>query len=205
MSNEILNMFDSMQAQEDKRTRALAAEVDAILAAMDLKPVQGPGIPDQNLFILKKDDLVHFLRTRQHLESERNIKADELVSRMKEINTIIDHISSHGRRFFYSVNSGIVEHFDLDECQLVWVGWNGTIKAPELNGFTHGGTLRTLVEGFAQYILKGTPIPDWQINAHRIENVWGYDEASAAELSYILQGFPCFRAPVYTPNKGARP
>lgn len=135
-------------------------------------------------------------------------RTQERQARVAEANALIELIASHGRQFFryrgraeynakdknttwYPANR--VARFELRNGRLYYVD-EYSQRAVYLQrtgfrnawfGFTHGGTLRALVESMRDYILDGTPVPRWQIviqqrDANGLENnIWGYDVASA--------------------------
>lgn len=87
--------------------------------------------------------------------------------RLEIINKLIKYISEHGRRFFWTkgtVNQDSVESvafMKLKNGRLYFVD-NYTLKEIPIidnghrwNGFSHGGTLRALVQDFADYIRTG--------------------------------------------------
>lgn len=62
--------------------------------------------------------------------------------------------------------------------------------------FSHGGTLRALVEDMHEYIVNGTPVPRWriviqQLGSNGLEgNVWGYDVESARAVRDAAYALP---------------
>lgn len=131
---------------------------------------------------------------------------DNKTERLEHANTLIRIISEHGRRFFMhtpkngetriarlELRGGKV--YFVDDYSQKSVYTHKTAIPSRWKGFTHGGTLRSLVEDMRDYIVKGRPIPRWKIVIRQLgsegleNNVWGYDEKSAEkvrELAYAL-------------------
>jgi hypothetical protein len=119
--------------------------------------------------------------------------------RLAHANALIEIIAGHGRRFFYSRTHDRVASMTLDDGGRVYYvddysgrrvytskpgSWDGM-------GFSHGGTLKDLVERLRDYISKGRLLPRWVIGISRPNgsNTWGYDNESMAkvrELAYAL-------------------
>ncbi|WP_198387826.1 hypothetical protein [Burkholderia ubonensis] len=61
-------------------------------------------------------------------------------------------------------------------------------------GFTHGGTLRALVEDMRDYIMNGTPVPRWKIAIRQLGNperdVWGYGFEAAEAVRKAAFALP---------------
>ncbi|HDR9065509.1 TPA: hypothetical protein ACU967_002267 [Burkholderia contaminans] len=110
------------------------------------------------------------------------------IDRAVHANTLIKIIASHGRRFFYSESKNQYARIELDERGRVWFidYYTGkriyTHRSGHWNGFTSGGTLKSLVEDMRDYITFGMRIAPWKIAPPRENgsNIWGYP-AEAAE------------------------
>lgn len=113
--------------------------------------------------------------------------------RARHANELIRIISAHGRRFFYSPEHNRIAHIEVDDRSRVWfiddysgkrIYTHATGFASRWHGFTHGGTLRSLIEAMRDYVVGGWPIGRWRIAIPMIgnssENIWGYDAESAA-------------------------
>lgn len=130
-------------------------------------------------------------------------------TRLEHANALIKIISSHGRRFFWHggvqkwdavaqknvlVPADRLARFELEKGRLYFVDdyTEKAILLPRPNwgrgdwrGFSHGGTLRSLVEAMSNYIRLGTRVPRWQIVIKQLgesgleRNVWGYDPKPA--------------------------
>lgn len=138
-------------------------------------------------------------------------KAQQKQIRLEHANALIQIISQHGRKFFRTnrhsaagvagtdrvaqliLRNGHV--YLIDECSGKAVYTHKTGFSNDWRGFTHGGTLRSLVEDMRDYITKGIPVPRWKIVIQQLgydtleKNIWGYDLASAIavrEAAYQL-------------------
>jgi hypothetical protein len=123
------------------------------------------------------------------------IDLDSRNGRLETANRIIEIISEHGRRFF-SLNADRrepvypdrISRFEIIKDRL-WFRDKYTGKriyvlyrAGRWRGFSEGGTLRSLVENLADYILKGAPVrahfgpwADWICHG----DLWGYGDSMA--------------------------
>lgn len=128
--------------------------------------------------------------------------------RVEHANALIKVIAAHGRRFFYCKSEDRTAHIELDARGRVWFVndfraariythkpgcWNGM-------GFSHGGTLKALVEDMRDYIVRGEQIPRWKIAPERMRddgsNIWGYSPESA-----IAVRAAAFELPIMEPEK----
>lgn len=145
----------------------------------------------------------------------------EKEARLAHANELIRIIASHGRRFFFhhgtnrydpktkittfvaanrfaylELRNGRVYFVDDYTSQAIYTHRAGF--GNKWRGFSHGGTLRALVEDMRDYIIHGTPIARWKIVIQRLQakgtddledNVWGYDADAARavrEAAYKL-------------------
>lgn len=122
--------------------------------------------------------------------SAREEAAKERRERLEEANGLIKIISDYGRRFFYNQQRGSVARFctnargqiyfvDDYSGKAIYVAYKGRWQ-----GFTHGGTLRNLVEALSYYIRTGHRLSiDW-IGPERRRitdgNIWGYEPGEMA-------------------------
>lgn len=106
--------------------------------------------------------------------------------RAAQVNKLIHEIANCGRRFFYNKNTDCYAMIEVDARGRVW--WIDDFTEKRIythyrywgKGFSHGGTLRSLVDNFRDYITKGTqvpshsfgPWPDWCCGG----DLWGYGE-----------------------------
>ncbi len=107
----------------------------------------------------------------------RSIKLE----RLAHVNALIKVISDHGRRFFYNgTNNRIAMLYMADSGRLYWIDdyngkhiYTGTVEGYEhkWRGFSHGGTLRDLVQQMVLYVQKGVKIRRYYIAPDH----WGYD------------------------------
>jgi len=133
--------------------------------------------------------------------------------RIAHANALIQIIASHGRRFFMHQpraknESGILEEprfarlelrngriYYIDDYTQKAVYTYQTKFRNSWHGFSHGGTLKNLVECMVEYIRFGTKVPKWmiviqQMGRETLEgNIWGYDFESAIKVreeAYLL-------------------
>lgn len=106
--------------------------------------------------------------------------------RLEHANQLIAVIARHGRRFFYNQTRNATAHFKLDHRGRVWFidDYSGqriyTHRAgfqSRWRGFSHGGTLRDLVERMHDYIVSGQQLSSHWLGPERSYtegNIWGY-------------------------------
>ena len=104
--------------------------------------------------------------------------------RVAEVNQLIKTISDYGRRFFYDKRADRVAHMAIAKTghlyfvddysgKMIYIAYQG-----RWDGFSHGDTLKTLVERLADYVRTGRRLSmDW-IGPERFDqsNIWGYAE-----------------------------
>ena len=113
------------------------------------------------------------------------------IERTEHANALIKIISQHGRRFFWNEKAQRVASFELDGRGRVWFidDYNGkriythpTGFGSRWRGFSHGGTLRALIEALREYITHGTQLHPEYIAPERMNpgsNIWGYSTEEA--------------------------
>lgn len=114
--------------------------------------------------------------------------------RVEHANQLIQVIARHGRRFFYDQKSDTTARLELDHRGKVWfhdhyskarVYTHPATFGNGWRGFTHGGTLRQLVEDMRDYVLTGRKIWISSLGPQRISdrsNIWGYEELAMAKV-----------------------
>lgn len=118
-----------------------------------------------------------------------NIEAK--LQRLTHANQLIKIIAAHGRRFFFSESTGRTAElfigprgrvFLLDEYTGKIIYTHKTTWTNKWRGFSHGGTLRCLVEMMRDYIVKGEAIQEYYLGPERGQltdgNIWGYELAA---------------------------
>lgn len=120
--------------------------------------------------------------------------------RVEHANQLIDVIATHGRRFFYRQESGRVARLELDARGRVWLidEYSGariyTHDTPFGNnwrGFSHGGTMRGLIERMRDYITSGVPLNSGCIAPPMsYGDMWGYGEDAAAAVRAAAAALP---------------
>lgn len=118
------------------------------------------------------------------------------MNRVGHANELIKAISDHGRRFFWNERDKRVARLELDQRGKVWWvdDYRGTRVCTEKiggcehrwHGFSHGGTLKQLVQMMREYIKTGERIYIGYIAL----DCWGYDDQAAAALRLDAQGLP---------------
>ncbi|SFI71182.1 hypothetical protein SAMN05216206_2807 [Pseudomonas guineae] len=126
--------------------------------------------------------------------------------RAEQVNQAIKIIADHGRRFFYSQASGLYASVEVDARGKVW--WIDDYTGKRIythpntwgnrwRGFSHGGTLRDLVEAFRDYICTGKQLSPFYLGPerHRITdgNIWGYSTEAMTAVREQAGTLPVFR------------
>lgn len=129
--------------------------------------------------------------------------------RLGHANALIEIISRHGRRFFRNRESGAIARLELDARGRLW--WIDDYRGSRVytgkvmgyphrwRGFSHGGTLRSLVEALRGYILRGELLHPEYIAPSRIDpkngDIWGYGFEAAAAVRCEASYLPLFQRP----------
>lgn len=118
---------------------------------------------------------------------KRTIKEEKL-ARLEHVNALIETISKYGRRFFYNEKNNCVASMMVSKTGHIWFQDDYTRKMVYVaytgrwRGFSHGGTLKALIERLAEYVRYGKKIEvDW-IGPERFDdsNIWGYSQEQMA-------------------------
>lgn len=130
------------------------------------------------------------LRARQPKPSKART---ERLERIKHVNDLIKVISDHGRRFFWNAKDQRVARMEMDARGRLW--WIDDYRGARVSiekigghehrwkGFSHGGTLMSLVQALRHYVKTNDPISMYSI----APDCWGYDaEAQAATKQAAL-------------------
>jgi len=122
------------------------------------------------------------------------------IDRVVHANQLIQVIAAHGRRFFYCKSKDTYARIELDARGCVRFVDDYTQKPVythyryDWKGFTHGGTLRALVECMRDYIMTGEKIPRWRIATYQLgnrsENIWGYSLEAAEAVRAAAFALP---------------
>ncbi|MGX6999856.1 hypothetical protein [Caballeronia sp. KNU42] len=132
----------------------------------------------------------------------------ERQQRVEHANALIRVISDHGRRFFYNETANRIARIEIDGRGRVWfiddykgsrIYTHATVFGNHWRGFSHGGTLRSLVESMRDYIMTGKQIGRWRIATERSftdGDIWGYgpDAAKAVRAA-------AFELPIMAPEE----
>jgi hypothetical protein len=155
------------------------------------------------------DDLPTVAEHRPRLPScpQKN-KLNLKQQRAVYVNQAIRIIADHGRRFFYSQTVNRYASMEVDHRGKVWfiddysgkrVFTHETVWGGRWRGFSHGGTLRRLVEDFRDYIRTGVPLSPLYLGPERSFdecNVWGYDAEGMQAVREQAGALPVFRQTV---------
>ncbi|WP_428398213.1 hypothetical protein [Marinobacter salarius] len=113
--------------------------------------------------------------------------------RLENVNQFIREIGSHGRQFFYNSKHDRYARMEMDDRGRVWFVDDYSekriythLRNRNWRGFSHGGTLRSLVELFCDHIKKGTQLrygyfsvnPNLYCSGHP----WGYGHEDYPKL-----------------------
>jgi hypothetical protein len=114
--------------------------------------------------------------------------AELKLERLAHANELIRIISSHGRSFFFNKTHDRIAELVLCSRGRIWflddytgklVYTHKTTWTNKWRGFSHGGTLRDLVEMMRDYIVHGWPIYENYLGPDNIftdGNIWGYTQ-----------------------------
>lgn len=127
------------------------------------------------------------------------------VERLGHANALIEVISRHGRQFFRNRESGTIARLELDGRGRVW--WIDDYRGARVyvahsgrwRGFSHGGTLRSLIQALHQYIQRGELLHPEYIAPCRMNpqngDIWGYGFEAAAAVRTETAALPLFHCP----------
>ncbi|WP_315127020.1 hypothetical protein [Comamonas antarctica] len=132
------------------------------------------------------------------------------VERLEHANALIQAISRHGRRFFYNRETGTVARLDLDSRGRVW--WIDDYRGARVyvahsgrwRGFSHGGTLRSLIQALHQYIQRSELLhPEHIAPTMSYGDMWGYGTEAAAAVRAEAHQLPMFKQRAAAQKGGA--
>jgi len=118
------------------------------------------------------------------------------LERLQHANDLIRVTSQHGRRFFWNERDQRVASMEMDDRGKVW--WVDDYRGSRVctekmggyehrwQGFSHGGTLKQLVQQMRNYIKTGERIPAGYIGM----DCWGYSPEACAELREAVKAMP---------------
>jgi len=138
--------------------------------------------------------------------------------RLAHANELICIIARHGRRFFFTtrfhserfsgvwespagrvamlvLRNGRVYHFDEYTGKTIYTHW--TPFGNRWRGFSHGGTLRCLVEKMRDYVMKGEQIHIDFIAPTMIDgksDLWGYGREAAYNVRLEAAKLPIIKS-----------
>lgn len=129
-------------------------------------------------------------------------------ARLQHANDLIRVIASHGRRFFWHAGVNVLDPatkavtwvpaeryaslelrsgrvYFIDDYTQKSIYTHKTSIPSRWRGFSHGGTLRALVEVMRDYIIHGITLHPEYIAPERINpgsNIWGYSQEEAISV-----------------------
>lgn len=144
---------------------------------------------------------------KQEIEVSAALKLKR--ERCEVVNQAIRIIAAHGRRFFH--HAGQFASMEVDDRGRIWFVDDYSRKriytheatfGNRWRGFTHGGTLRNLVENFRDFIRTGKPVHPGYLGPERENgsNIWGYEPEAMAIVRAEASALPVFHQPA-----GAQP
>lgn len=123
--------------------------------------------------------------------------------RTQHANALIQIIAGHGRHFFRDRATGRIARLELDVRGRVWffddfsnkrIYTHTTPFGNRWSGFSHGGTLKELVEHMRDYIVKGEKIPQGFIapNFSTLpgKDYWGYGPEACLAVRHCALALP---------------
>lgn len=132
--------------------------------------------------------------------------AERKPDRLAQANALIAVIASNGRRFFRHKDR--IAHMELRAGRIYFVDdFSGkaiythkTSFGNRWRGFSHGGTMRSLVEHLRDYITTGQLLPRWIIAppySSQPGDIWGYG-AAAESVRSEAWALPMFEQPKFS-------
>lgn len=138
--------------------------------------------------------------------STPGISLTAMEGRLVAANQLVAIIAKHGRHFFFSTTVPRLASFLIDpQLRLCFQDdYTGKVivlppagVSKELPGFSHGGTLRSLVEHLRDYILEGTLLDRALIAPPRPPqgsfDLWGYGDEAAEAVRAEAWTLPLFK------------
>ncbi|MBF4990657.1 hypothetical protein [Methylophilus sp. QUAN] len=129
------------------------------------------------------------------------------LERLEHANKLIQIIGSHGRCFFYSQSKQRFARLELRNGRVYFIDdytekaiytHNTGFGCGRWSGFSHGGTLKGLVEWLRDYVTKGQLLPRAVIGLPNLnfktwkDNIWGYSEEAIITVRNEAFELPMF-------------
>lgn len=125
--------------------------------------------------------------------------------RVIHANEMLVSISKYGGEFFLTSPTNTVSSFEVDLRGKVWFhdSYSRARIYTHYAGcwlkFTHGCTMRSLVNDIVTYIRTGTPVPRWHFGPWPDSlcggDLWGYGKSEMARLRKALARNPAMENP----------
>ncbi|AQS40229.1 hypothetical protein Sps_05160 [Shewanella psychrophila] len=145
--------------------------------------------------------LITYICPKCSCDSFFDLPKPVITERVKHANTLIKVISEHGRKFFNTKD--VTATIELDKNGKVWFVDDYSQRriythySGRWSGFSHGGTLRGLIESMRKYITKGHQIPlDWIAPTRRNPangDIWGYGIEAASAVRTAVAKLPIIK------------
>lgn len=145
-----------------------------------------------SLSVMNAPSHFRYLMMRRWILAKPIVDLPILQARVEHANALIQVIAAHGRRFFFNAGQNAFASMSVDSNGVVWIQddytrmlVNTMPRDTAWKGFSHGGTLRSLVEDMRDYIVTGNTIalgtlgPERMFNAG---NIWGYEQDQMAAV-----------------------
>jgi hypothetical protein len=132
-------------------------------------------------------------------------------ARLEQANALIHAISSHGRRFFYCEDRDRIAKFEIQDKRIKFIDdWSGMsmqcLEGRRWKGFSHGGTMKNLIQKLSNYIRLGEklnigiiapaylfgPVQSDIEEGEPESNIWGYPDAAKKALLEQINGMELF-------------
>lgn len=120
--------------------------------------------------------------------------------RVNHANELIQLIANHGRKFFRQGKT--IAHMEIDKQGKVWFVDDFsrcrvyTHYRGDWRGFSHGGTMRSLIINLRKYITKGQTLNPLILAPNCFHkdgsNIWGYEPSEAEKLRQAAWKLPMF-------------
>lgn len=122
-------------------------------------------------------------------------------ARLAEANEVIRHVSSFGRRFFYSARFDRTARLEITAGgRIVFVDdftdrRVNPFREERWENFSHGGTMKALVGALANYVRTGEQMHPGHFGPWTMlyGDLWGYGLEEMDRLRAAVAGSPCIR------------
>jgi len=194
----LVSLFSTMQGDEGADSlshrvlRALKTAVEQVVRELD----------EQAGSSARRDEEAMLLARAIPRERRLMTESDVLRHRAAEASAVLAVLARHGRRFFYSPSFDRVARLEVDaRGRVVFIDDYtdrrvATHAKRDWPGFSHGGTLRSLVEALRDYIITGESVAAGHFGPwpDRREDLWAYGLDEMERVRADLRGSPAVEA-----------